>query len=164
MSCPKISSIADLKKAHADAQKLLKLRCVCDNEAEYAEKRDSFKKGEYDISLCLGTSCLSSGAAEVKTEMLTQLEERGLDKKVHLIQSGCNGFCAAGPILAVYPGGYLYLRITAEDVSEIIESHFINDKPVERLMYKDKEARSIPSTASFRFLPIRNCVFCTTKD
>ena len=68
MSCPKITSVADLKKAHADAQDLLKLRCVCDNEAEFAEARDSFNKGEYDISLCLGTSCLSSGAAEVKTE------------------------------------------------------------------------------------------------
>ena len=144
MSCPKISSITDLKKVHADAQDLLKLRCVCDNEAEYSAARDSFAKGEYDISLCLGTSCLSSGAAEVKTELLSQLEERGLDKKVHLIQSGCNGFCAAGPVLAVYPGGYLYLRITVEDVPEIIESHFINDKPVERLMYKDKDGEVYP--------------------
>jgi NADH-quinone oxidoreductase subunit F len=139
-----ISSVSDLKKIHKHAQDVLKLRCVCDNEAEFSEARKSFKKGEYDISLCLGTSCLSSGAAEVKDELLKQLDERGLDKKVHLIQSGCNGFCAAGPIMAVYPGGYLYLRITMEDVAEIIESHFLNDKPVERLMYTDKDGQVYP--------------------
>jgi NADH-quinone oxidoreductase subunit F len=144
MSCPKISSIADLKNVHRDAQELLKLRCTCDNEEQYAEARDSFKKGDYDVSLCLGTSCLSSGAEEVKNELLKQIESRGLNEKIHLIQTGCNGFCAAGPVMAVYPGGYLYLRMTAEDIDEIIESHFLNDKPVERLMYKDQEGTVYP--------------------
>jgi NADH-quinone oxidoreductase subunit F len=162
MSCPKISSMTDLKNVHQEAQELLKLRCVCDSEAQYAEVRDSFEKGEYDVSLCLGTSCLSSGAAEVKDELLKQLTGRGLDEKVHLIQSGCNGFCAAGPIMSVYPGGYLYLRITAEDVAEIIESHFLNGKPVERLMYTDKDGtvypfyRQLPFFAHQKLRVLRN--------
>ncbi len=55
------------------------------------------------------------------------------------METGCNGFCAAGPIMVVYPGGIFYQRIKAEDVPEIITEHLINGKPLERLMFHDPE-------------------------
>ena len=52
-----------------------------------------------------------------------------------LFETGCNGFCAAGPIIVVYPGGYFYTKITPEDAAVIVEQHFKNGKPVESLVF-----------------------------
>ena len=41
---------------------------------------------------------------------------------------------AAGPVLVVYPDAVWYGRVTLDDVDEIIESHIIGGKPVERLV------------------------------
>jgi NADH:ubiquinone oxidoreductase subunit F (NADH-binding)/NADPH-dependent glutamate synthase beta subunit-like oxidoreductase/(2Fe-2S) ferredoxin len=123
----------------------------------HGKKNDS-ANGKFDIMLCMGTSCISSGAEKVKTALETAISNNGLQEKVtihtdscptkshekqpkrekvEILQTGCNGFCAAGPIMVIYPGGYFYQKVTAEDAAEIVTEHFINNKPVERLMYKD---------------------------
>ena len=114
--------------------------------------------GKFDIMLCMGTSCISSGAEKVKTALESAISKHGLQEKVtihtdkcpskdhdkqekrekvEILQTGCNGFCAAGPIMVIYPGGYFYQKVTPEDAAEIVSEHFINGMPVERLMYKD---------------------------
>ncbi len=92
---------------------------------------------EVAIALCLGTSCISSGADKVKAALIDEIEKRGLQQRVSFVKAGCNGFCAQGPIMVMYPGGYLYLGVTAEDVPEIISEHVMNNRLVERLMYRD---------------------------
>ena len=54
--------------------------------------------------------------------------------------SGCLDQCEHGPTVVVYPDAVWYGRVTAADVDEIIESHIVNGKPVERLMI----ARRLP--------------------
>src|SRR5690349_2721173 len=39
--------------------------------------------------------------------------------------TGCLGFCQAGPLMVVYPEGIWYQPQTAEDVDEIVQSHFV---------------------------------------
>jgi len=50
----------------------------------------------------------------------------------------CLGPCEAGPIVVVHPDNVWYGGVTEDDVEEIFESHFINGKPVERLVLKDE--------------------------
>ena len=62
------------------------------------------------------------------------LAERGLKGRVRANQSGCLDQCEHGPNLVVYPEGVFYGHMTLADVEEIVESHIISGKPVERLV------------------------------
>lgn len=52
---------------------------------------------------------------------------------VSMVATGCLGFCSAGPLMVVYPQGVWYQPKTVEDIDEIVESHFIEGRLVERL-------------------------------
>jgi (2Fe-2S) ferredoxin len=52
--------------------------------------------------------------------------------------SGCLDQCEHGPTVVVYPDGVWYGRVTPDDVEEIIDSHIVNGKPVERLLIPDE--------------------------
>ncbi|QSH42560.1 FAD-dependent oxidoreductase [Lentisphaerota bacterium] len=137
----------------------------------------------YDVMLCMGTSCISSGAEEVKEALLEEIKNHGLEKqvtvrekhcsdnsddqfdreKIDIVKTGCNGFCAAGPIIVVYPGGIFYQKVTPEDAKAIVESHFQNDNPVERLLFKSvdqdkpvKKLNEIPFFAKQKLKVLRN--------
>ena len=63
---------------------------------------------------------------------------RGLKGRVRANAAGCLDQCEHGPTVVVYPDGVWYGRVTAADVEEIIESHIVNGKPIERLMIADE--------------------------
>ena len=68
-----------------------------------------------------------------------EIKQRGLRGTVRANQSGCLDACEFGPSVVVYPEGIWYGRVTPEDVPEILESHLIGGKPVERLRIKKYE-------------------------
>ncbi len=43
-----------------------------------------------------------------------------------------------GPTVVVYPDGTWYKQVLPEDVSEIVEGHLKNGKPVDRLKLPDE--------------------------
>jgi (2Fe-2S) ferredoxin len=73
----------------------------------------------------------------VRDAMKKEIKQRGLRGLVRANQSGCLDACAFGPSVVVYPEGVWYGGVTVEDVPEIIESHIINGKSVERLLIRD---------------------------
>jgi (2Fe-2S) ferredoxin len=90
-------------------------------------------------------SCARKGSAEIRTALKDEIKKRGLRGVVRANQSGCLDACEFGPSVVVYPEGIWYGGVRPEDVSEIIESHILNDKPVERLLiekYNKDEDRS----------------------
>ena len=97
------------------------------------------------VLVCAGTGCTSSDSQLVRRELLKQLAERGLDKEIKVVETGCFGFCNLGPIIVVYPEGTFYCQVKAQDVDEIVEEHFIKGRPVQRLLYHepDKETRTL---------------------
>ncbi|MCJ7595646.1 MAG: NAD(P)H-dependent oxidoreductase subunit E, partial [Desulfobacterales bacterium] len=104
-------------------------------------QRDDFTPGEPSypchLLICGGTGCHASKSLEVKSRLIHEVEKRGLQEKVLVIETGCNGFCAQGPILVVYPGGVFYQFLQPEDTEEIFEKHICGGYPVERLLYRD---------------------------
>ena len=136
-SAKRIKGVADLEKIRNAMKPVLAMRTLCTaatlNDAEEAEAASA---GRFDLALCMGTSCISSGAVAVESALREGIEANGLQERVTIVRTGCNGFCAAGPILVVYPGGYLYHKVCAEDVAEIIQEHLLNGRLVERLMYR----------------------------
>jgi (2Fe-2S) ferredoxin len=78
-------------------------------------------------------SCGASGSNALWERLGTVLNGRGLTK-VAMAATTCLGFCNAGPLMVVYPEGIWYQPRTPEDVDEIVQSHFVEGRPVERLI------------------------------
>ena len=95
------------------------------------------------ILICGGTGCTSSGSLKLQKEFNKNIESFGLAEEVKLIQTGCFGLCALGPIVIVYPDGTFYSRVTVDDVKEIVEEHLLKGRFVERLVYHDSETEEI---------------------
>jgi len=66
-----------------------------------------------------------------------ELAKQGLSDEIKVVQTGCFGLCALGPVVIVYPEGTFYSRVTEEDVAEIVEEHLLKGRLVQRLVYDD---------------------------
>jgi NADH-quinone oxidoreductase subunit F len=95
------------------------------------------------ILVCGGTGCHSSGSAEVIKAFAFEVEKRGLKDEVQIVETGCNGFCAQGPIVVIYPEGIIYMQVAPEDVAEVIEEHILKGRPVERLLYREPVTEAV---------------------
>jgi len=91
----------------------------------------------FDVLICGGTGCKSSGSKEIQRQLEYELAARGMLDKVHVVQTGCHGFCENGPLMIIYPGQFFYCRVKPDDAGEIVESHLCNGQPVEHLLYHD---------------------------
>ena len=89
------------------------------------------------VLVCGGTGCTSSGSARLIERFEEQLKEKGLDKEVKVVRTGCFGLCEAGPVVIVYPEGTFYSRVKEEDVDEIVSEHLLKGRKVQRLVYVD---------------------------
>lgn len=98
------------------------------------------------VLVCGGTGCTSSGSGELIERFEKDLAEKGLDKEVKVVRTGCFGLCEAGPIVIVYPEGAFYSRVKVEDVDEIVEEHLLKGRIVERLLHKDEEEQDVATT------------------
>ena len=89
------------------------------------------------VLICGGTGCTSSGSARLHTRLEEEIKAKGLENEVKVVQTGCFGLCALGPIMIVYPDGTFYSMVKEEDLPEIVEEHLLKGRPVDRLVYKD---------------------------
>ena len=89
------------------------------------------------VLVCGGTGCTSSGSAKLIERFEEQLKEKGLDKEVKVVRTGCFGLCEAGPVVIVYPEGTFYSRVKVEDVDEIVSEHLLKGRKVQHLVYVD---------------------------
>ena len=85
--------------------------------------------------VCAGTGCVSCGSLNVKERLESELKCRGLSDEVKVVITGCNGFCAEGPIMVVYPEGIFYKKLAPEDIPFLVEEHFLKGRPVEKFLY-----------------------------
>ena len=91
----------------------------------------------FHAMLCGDTGCLAGGGMAVGVALLDEVARRGLGKEVRVVQTGCPGLCAMGPVMIVRPEKIFYQKLTPEDMTELVEEHFVNGRPVKRLMYAD---------------------------
>jgi (2Fe-2S) ferredoxin len=70
--------------------------------------------------------------------MKARAKELGLDG-VRINASGCLDRCELGPTMVVYPEGVWYHYETVADVEEILQSHVVGGRPVERLMLRPED-------------------------
>ena len=101
------------------------------------DKSLSSNKYKRHVLVCGGTGCTSSGSVTIREVFEKELNASGIANDVKIVQTGCFGLCALGPVVIVYPEGTFYSQVTPEDVPEIVSSHLVNGELVQRLVYDD---------------------------
>lgn len=92
-----------------------------------------FKK---HVFVCVsGKSCPDQGGVEVCDMLRQGVVQRGLKNEIRINKAGCFNQCGNGPMVVVYPEGVWYSHVQPSDCEEILESHLVGGKPVERLLY-----------------------------
>ncbi len=99
------------------------------------------EKYRANLLLCAGTGCVASGTPKVKVALQDELDKRGLANEIKIVSTGCNGFCAEGPVMLVYPEEIFYQKLTVEEIPKLVEEHFLKGRPYEKLMFKEPEKR-----------------------
>ena len=89
------------------------------------------------ILCCGGTGCKASESAKIVENFRASLKAHGLDHQVDVVVPGCFGFCEKGPIVKIIPDNTFYTSVRPDDVEEIVSSHIIAGRKVERLLYMD---------------------------
>ena len=116
------------------------------------------------VLVCGGTGCTSSGSQKIMETLRTEIAKAGLDKEVSVVQTGCHGLCALGPIMIVYPEAVFYSMVKDEDIPEIVSEHLVKGRVVKRLVYEetvtDEGIKSLADTNFYKKqhrIALRNC-------
>ncbi|AVQ16816.1 NADH-quinone oxidoreductase subunit J/K [Fusobacterium gonidiaformans ATCC 25563] len=107
---------------------------------------------ERKIYICGGTGCMSSKSKRLKENIEAILASNHLEDKVEVRLTGCFGFCEKGPIVKIMPDNTFYTEVNPRDAIEIVETHIIYGKKIERLLYQDpKTGEIIHNTEDMNF-------------
>ena len=97
---------------------------------------------QHHVFFCLnqrdnGEACCQDKGSEAAFDyMKSRAKKLGLTGagKTRINRSGCLDRCELGPLMVIYPQAIWYTFVDNEDIDEIIESHLVNGKIVERLV------------------------------
>ena len=134
-------------------EKKLELELRVNTEADTREKH---------ILVCHGTGCTSSKSPKIIENFRRILEEKNIEN-VRVIQTGCFGLCAKGPIVIIRPEETFYAHVKPEDCEEIIQSHICEGKKVERLLCKNIDGKMVEKLNDLDFykkqkrIALKNC-------
>ena len=146
-----MKTIEELNKIRVEKKVELDLRK--NTEADTREKH---------ILVCHGTGCTSSKSPQILENFNKLIKEKEL-KNVRVIKTGCFGLCAKGPIVIIRPEDTFYAMVTPDDCKEIIESHIMGGKVVERLLCKDVDGKKVIKLDDLNFykkqkrIALKNC-------
>jgi len=117
---------------------------------------------EKHILVCRGTGCTSSKSPKIIENFRNILKEKGIEN-VRVIQTGCFGLCAKGPIVIIRPEDTFYAMVSPDDCEEIINTHIIEGKKVERLLCQDVDGTLVDRLDELNFykkqerIALKNC-------
>ena len=103
-------------------------------QTELINKRQSNKPR---VAVCGGTACRPYGCVKIIEAFEAELAKQGLEDKVAIKVTGCQGLCERGPIAIIQPGDIFYQQLKVEDVPEIVSKTILNGNIIDRLLYTD---------------------------
>ena len=151
-------TLEEIHKIREEKKKELDLRI--NTKADTREKH---------ILVCHGTGCTSSKSPEILNCFRKIIEEKNISN-VRVIKTGCFGLCAKGPIVIIRPEDTFYAMVKPEDCEEIIQTHIIEGKKVERLLCKDIDGRKVNRLDDLNFykkqkrIALKNCGVINPED
>ena len=123
-----------------------------DNQNIQPINEDTDKHYRMNLMLCAGTGCVSNKSFKIKEVLEKELKKQNLQDEVLVVMTGCNGFCALGPVMVVKPDGIFYQQLQEDDIPHLVEEHFLKGRPVKKLMYTPPEEKEpIPKMMEIGF-------------
>ena len=86
------------------------------------------------VLVCGGTGCTSNHSVEIIEELRKCIDAAGKNDEIEIIQTGCQGLCAKGPIMVVHPGNVFYQEVRPDMVDRIFEQHILGGTPVDEYL------------------------------
>lgn len=167
MKSIRIDSIIKLKELQNRCAASFRLREMSNHPQGITQEEIAaldINDAEKYILICGGTGCHASRSAEIFIKFQEILEQKNLTDRYKPIRTGCFGFCEQGPIVKIVPDNTFYVRVSIDDVSEIIDNHLINNNKVDRLLYQlPTTGEHIPDSKHMPFykqqmrIALRNC-------
>jgi len=130
-------------------------------DAILAEKAKQVAQGHKQIRICMGASCIASGALKVRAALERELADRQLDERVSIVGTGCLGPCSGGPALMI--DDVFYEKLSPQDAKELVTEHLARGRIVERLTHKRPDGRAVANAVDMDFfrrqkkIVLRNC-------
>lgn len=106
---------------------------------------DGVQVHKYYVLVCGGTGCTSNHSGEVVEALKEQLGKHGLEDDVKIIQTGCQGLCAKGPVVVVHPGAVYYEEVNPKKVEAIVDEHIIGGVPADDYLLKEETTDGSPA-------------------
>ena len=127
----------------------------------YIQKVESY---EYRILVCGGAGCVSSGCAEIQESIYKSLKELEMGEKVLVMETGCMGTCAVGPVMLIQPQGVFFVKLTPAIVYKVLSAYFKKGEILLKHTFFDHSLRkNIPNISDIDFfrqqvkVALRNC-------
>ena len=95
------------------------------------------------LLLCAGTSCVANGSLELRDALVEEINKRELQNEIYVATTGCNGFCAAGPLMIAYPDEVFYQKLSVEDVPSFVEEYLVKGRIDKRHLFESPEAEEL---------------------
>ncbi len=146
-----MKTLEEINKIREEKRKELDLRV--NTKADTREKH---------ILVCHGTGCTSSKSVDILNNFRKIIKEKNIEN-VRVIQTGCFGLCAKGPIVIIRPEDVFYAMVKPTDCEEIVEKHIQNGEIVERLLCKDIDNKTVKKLDELTFykkqmrIALKNC-------
>lgn len=128
-------------------------------------------KYKMQLLVCGGTGCRTSESTVLKDKLRNEIEKRNIKDDVQVVETGCFGFCAKGPILKVLPDNTFYTQVKPDDAERIVGEHLVKGRQVEDLLYEDPEKKEKISDSRYMDfykkqirIALRNCGFIDPED
>ena len=93
------------------------------------------EEGIIEVHVCM-TGCRAYGAAGVFAALNDEVKSQGLTRQVEIRATGCHGFCAKAPVMAIEPLGVQYQEVTPDDAGEIVSQTLKRNQLIDRLAYR----------------------------
>ena len=92
------------------------------------------------VHVCM-TGCRAYGASSVRDAIEEEVRSQGLSKRVEVRSTGCHGFCAKAPVIAIEPMGIQYQEVNPEDAEDIVALTIKKNHLIDRLAFRDPETQ-----------------------
>ena len=115
-----------------------------DIKKEQENAQELINKQGLRVLVCGGTGCVANGSLAVMDkfrELGANVSTLTKGDKMTVVPTGCHGFCEQGVLVVIPDLHTVYVKVKVDDVEEIVNSHLIGGKPVERLLYVDPKTQ-----------------------
>jgi bidirectional [NiFe] hydrogenase diaphorase subunit len=103
-----------------------------------AQTKQSDNRYDHIVKVCVAAGCLSANSEQVKTQLESELKQRGLETCCKVKGVGCMGLCAAGPLVSADANEKMFQGVTPGDAAAIIDN-VVDNKPAPPAIVMDSK-------------------------